>query len=175
MCIRISAIFLVAVMAVAGCTGQTASTAPSTAPASAPPPTAAPLAVGEFASHGVAANLDARGAGADVTGTMTMSNTGNNATVDLECSHTTESGLLIIGGLVTDSTFIEYFPKGHRVAIVLQPGSPVQAVWYIVLPGDAPLASCQAVVDALVAEGTELNNALEPIEGTVEFGPKLGA
>ena len=105
-----------------------------------------------------------------MTGTMTMSDSGNNATVDLECSHTTAGGLLMIGGLVTESTFTEYFPKGHRVAIAFEPGSPVNAVWYIVLPGDAPLASCQAVVDALVAEGAELNKALEPITGTVELG-----
>ena len=163
--------FLVGVMVVAGCAGPAATTAPSAVPASTSAPTAAPLAVGEFTSHGVSAKLDARGAGADVTGTMTLSDAGKNANVDLECSHATESGLLMIGGLVTDSTFTEFFPQGHRVAIVFQPGSPVQAVWYIVLPGDAPLASCQAVVDALIAEGTELNKSLEPIEGTVQLAP----
>ncbi len=161
---------LVGVMVVAGCAGAAASTAPSAVPITAAP-TAASLAVGEFTSHGVSAKLDARGAGADVTGTMTLSDAGHNADVDLECSHTTETGLLMIGGLVTESTFTEYFPQGHRVAIAFKPGSPVQAVWYIVLPGDAPLASCQAVVDALVAEGPELNKALEPIEGTVQLAP----
>lgn len=161
---------LVGVMVVAGCAGAAASSAPSAAPV-IPAPTAAPLAVGEFTSHGVSAKLDARGAGADVTGTMTLSDAGQNANVDLECSHTTESGLLVIGGLVNDSTFTEYFPQGHRVAIAFQPGSPVQAVWYTVLPGDAPLASCQAVVDALVGEGSELNKGLEPIEGTVQLAP----
>lgn len=163
---RAIVVFLVVVMAVAGCATPAASTAPSDAPA----PTAAPLAVGEFTSHGVSAKLDARGAGADVTGTMTLSDAGNNADVDLECGHTTEGGLLMIGGLVTDSTFTEYFPKGHRVAIAFKPGSPVEAVWYIVLPGDAPLASCRAVIDALIAEGSELNESLEPIQGTVALG-----
>jgi hypothetical protein len=168
---RTTVIFLVGVMIVAGCAGSAATTTSTAPPASAPASTAAPLAVGEFTSHGVSAKLDARGAGADVTGTMTLSDAGSNASVDLECSHATDSGLLMIGGLVTDSTFTEWFPQGHRVAIAFQPGSPVRAVWYIVLPGDAPLASCQAVVDALVAEGPELNKALEPIEGTVQLTP----
>jgi hypothetical protein len=155
---------LVWFMVVAGCAGPGASSAPS-----APAATLPPLAMGSFTSHGVAATIDARGAGADVTGTMTMSDSGDNATVDLECSHSTEGGLLMIGGLVTESTFTEYFPQGHRVAIVFERGTPANAVWYVVLEGDAPLASCQAVVDALLAEGAELNKGLEPIVGTVEL------
>ena len=159
---------VVGAMVVAGCAGQVATSAPTAAPAT-PAPTAASLATGTFTSHGVAATIDARGTGADVTGTMTMSDSGSNATVDLECSHSTESGLLMIGGLVTESTFTEYFPQGHRVAIAFERGTPVKAVWYIVLEGDAPLASCEAVVDALLAEGAELDKGLEPIVGTVEL------
>ena len=162
---RVIVILFVGVVAFAGCT-QAASTPPSQAPA----PTAAPLAVGEFTSHGVAATIDARGQGSDVTGTMTTSDAGKTATVNLECSHTTDGGRLIVGGLVTESTFTEWCTKGHRVAVVFQPGSPVKAIWYIVLPGDAPLESCQAVVDAVLAEGTDLNDGLEPIEGTVDLG-----
>ena len=136
-----------------------------------PSPTAAtPLAVGEFTSHGVAATIDAKGAGADVTGTMTMSDSGDNATVDLECSRSTESNLLIIGGLVTNSTFTEFFPQGHRVAIGFRRGDPVEGVWYVVFEGDAPLESCPAVIDALLNEPGGLDDALEPIEGTVTFG-----
>jgi hypothetical protein len=160
---------LVGVIVLAGCGAAGPSSQPSAMPATAAP-TAAPLARGEFTSHGVAATIDARGAGGDVTGTMTMSDSGNDATVDLECGHTTEGGLLIIGGLVTESTFTEFFPQGHRVGIAFEPGSPVNAVWYVVLPGDAPLPNCQAVVDALVGEGDELSEALEPITGTVELG-----
>ena len=159
---RAIVIFFVGAIAFVGCT-QAASIAPSVAP------TAAPLAVGEFTSHGVAATIDARGQGSDVTGTMTVSDTGKTGKVDLECSHATDNGLLMIGGLVTESTFTEWFPKGHRVAVIFQPGSPVKAIWWIVLPGDAPLESCQAVFDVLLAEGTDLSEGLEPIQGTVDI------
>ena len=162
---RVKAIFLVGVVAFAGCT-QAASAPPSQAPA----PTAAPLAMGTFTSHGVAATIDARGSGANVDGTMTMSDSGDDATVALECSRTTEGGLLMIAGLVTESTFDENFPKGHRVGIAFDPGTPVRAVWYVVFPGDAPLERCEAVIDALDGEG-DLNDALEPIAGTVELHP----
>lgn len=154
---RSNVIFLVGVMVVAGCAGPAATTAP----------TAAPLAIGEFTSHGVATKLDARGAGTTVTGTMTMSDSGQDATVALECSRTSESGLLMIGGLVTESTFTEYFPKGHRVAIVLQPGSPVESLWYVVLPGDDPIESCQLLVENM----PESLEHLEPIQGTLQLAP----
>lgn len=159
--------YLIGVMVVAGCAGPAPSAAP-TAALMTPAPSAAPLAIGEFTSHGVATKIDARGAGANVTGTMTLSDSGQNATVDLECSRTTESGALTIGGLVTESTFTEWFPKGHRVAIILQPGSPVKAVWYIVLPGDDPIKSCQLLVEDHIPEASD---QLEPIQGTLQLGP----
>jgi hypothetical protein len=166
-----AAVIVVAVVGYQLLPDRTGPGAPTTAPSTAPSASPAPLAVGEFTSHGVGATIDARGVGDDVTGTMTMSDTGQDASVDLECARTTESGLLVIGGLVTDSTFTEYFPEGHRVGIALEPGAPVKAVWYVVLAGDPPLQKCQEVVDALVAEGANLNESLEPIEGSVEIGP----
>ena len=157
-------ILLIGVIVVAGCAGPAASAAPSTGPGSTP----APLAVGEFKSKGVATKLDARGSGANVTGTMTMSDSGLDAQVDLECSRTTESGLLMIGGLVTESTFTEYFPKGHRIAIILERGSPVKSVWWVVMPGDEePVATCSALVDGI----SEPVDSLEAIEGTVQLAP----
>lgn len=152
--------------------GGPTTAAPTTAPTIAPSsPTPAPLATGEFSSHGVAASIDARGAGSDVTGTMALSDTGLTATVDLECSRTTESGLLMIGGLLTNSTFTEFFPAGHRVAVVFQAGAPVKAVWYIVLPGDEPMPTCQALMDFMATDEAEFIDGLEPIEGTVQLGP----
>ena len=139
-------------------------------PTVAPSPTASSLAQGDFTSHGVVAHIDARGSGANVSGTMTVNDAGKRATVDLECSKTTDSGLLEIGGLVTESTFDDGFPKDRRVAIIFQPGSPVKAVWYVAFVAEAPVASCQALVDD-VLPGTEVAADLEPIDGTVELGP----
>jgi hypothetical protein len=141
-------------------------------PTAAPSPSPALLARGNFAAHGVAAQLDARGAGANVTGTMTLSepDTGFRATVALECSRITEGGLIEIGGLVTQSTFDDGFPQGHRVAIVLQRGSPVKAVWWITSATEAPAASCQTLVEGTI-DPAEVSRDLEPITGNVELGP----
>ena len=79
-----------------------------------PSPSPSPLAAGSFTSHGIAGEIDARGGGANVTGTLTASDSGLDATVTLECSRTGEDGLLIIGGLVTQSTFQDNFPEGRR-------------------------------------------------------------
>ena len=142
-------------------------------PTIGPSPSPSLLARGNFTSHGVTAQLDATGRGADVAGTMTLSesDTGYRATVDLECTQTTEGGLIEIGGLVTESTFGDGFPQGHRVAVILEPGSPVKAVWWIALVEDAPIESCEALVAELDPEDPELLAGLEPIEGTVDFGP----
>ena len=142
-------------------------------PTIAPSPIPTVLARGNFVSHGVTAELDATGSGANVAGSMALSesDTGNRATVDLECTRTTEGGLIEIGGLVTESTFGDGFPQGHRVAVIFQPGSPVKAVWWIALVEDAPVESCEALVADLDPEDPELLAGLEPISGTVEFGP----
>jgi hypothetical protein len=154
-------------------------------PAATPSPSPAPLAVGNFVSHGLSAQLDARGAGANVTGTMTVSelrpfnpgsssmnspDSGLRAAVALECTLTTDGGLIVIGGLVTDSTFDDNFPEGRRVAIIFQRGPPVKAVWYIALVAEPLVETCQALVeDVIVPE--EVSPGLEPIEGTVELAP----
>ena len=135
-----------------------------------PPPSPSPLAVGTFTSHGVAAQLDARGAGPDVTGTLTVSDSGLNATVALECARTTDGGLIMIGGLVTDSTFDDNFPEGRRVAIIFQRGLPVKAVWYIAHVAEAPVDTCQALVEDVI-DPEEATPGLEPIEGSVQLAP----
>jgi hypothetical protein len=139
-------------------------------PTVTPSPSPAPLAVGDFTSHGVAAQLDARGTGANVTGTMTVSDSGLRATIALECTRTTDGGLIVIAGLVTDSTFDDNFPEGRRVAIIFQRGSPVKAVWYIALVAEAPVDSCQTLVEDVI-DPEEATAGLEPIEGTVELRP----
>jgi hypothetical protein len=137
-------------------------------PTIAPSPSPALLAVGDFTSHGVTAQIDARGAGDSVTGILTVSDAGLRATVDLECSRT-KDGLIIIGGLVSDSTYDDHFPGGRRVAVLFEPGSPVKAVWWIALVDEAPVDSCQALVEDNIADVDEA--ALEPIDGTVTLGP----
>jgi hypothetical protein len=141
-------------------------------PTIAPSPSPSLLARGNFTSHGVTAQLDATGSGDDVAGTMTVSDSSFSATVDLECTRTTDDGLIEIGGLVTESTFDDNFPQGRRVAIIFQPGSPVKAIWWIALVAEPVDPSCQALFEAMDKPGADdPRPGLEPIQGTVEFGP----
>ncbi len=133
------------------------------------------LAVGSFTSHGAQVELDATGDGSNVTGSMTATDTGGDEpgsfTVDLACTRTTDSGLILIGGPVTESTnYDDWAPVGSHVAIILKRGSPVKA---FIHSEDPPLASCPAFLDSLPDEGDpgfELS-ALEPIEGTIDLRP----
>ena len=136
-----------------------------------PSPSASILARGDFTSHGVVAHIDATGTGANVDGTMTVSDSGQDATVDLECARTTDDGLIEIGGLVTESTFDDFFPQGRRVAIIFQPGSPVKAIWRIALVAEPADPSCQALFETMDKPGADDPRlGLEPIDGTVDLG-----
>ena len=151
-------------------------------PTIAPSPSPSLLARGSFTAHGIAAELDATGSGADVAGTMALSQSGssNAATVDLECARTTAEGLIEIGGLLTESAWDpnaqdwnDGFPTGQRVAIIFEPGSPVKAVWNVTAANQG-VASCAAMFENMDGSGDEIlpgSPGLDPIEGTVEFGP----
>jgi hypothetical protein len=148
-------------------------------PTPSPSPSPSLLARGTFTAHGITAELDATGSDADVAGTMSLSVGTGRATVDLECARTTAHGLIEIGGLVTDSTidantqdWHEGFPEGRGVVITFEPGSPVKGIWWVSL-ADQPVASCAALFESLDSEGETLPGAvgLDPIQGTVEFGP----
>ena len=150
-------------------------------PTITPSPSPSLLARGNFTAHGIAAELDATGSGADVAGTMSLSESGKgSATVDLECARTTADGLIEIGGLITNSTYVANdqdwhggFPKGQRVAIIFQPGSPVNAIWNVTA-ADQGVASCAAMFQKMDGSGDEIlpgSPGLDPIQGTVEFGP----
>ena len=140
-------------------------------PTMAPSPSPTVLARGDFTSHGVVAQIDATGSGDDVAGTMTVSDSGQDATVDLECARTTDDGLIEIGGLVTESTFDDFFPQGRRVAVIFQPGPPVKAIWRVALVAEPADPSCQALFETMDKPGADDPTAgLEPIEGTVELG-----
>jgi hypothetical protein len=148
-------------------------------PTIAPSPSPSLLARGNFTAHGITAELDATGSGADVAGTMALSESTGRATVDLECARTTAEGLIEIGGLVTASTidpdaqdWHEGFPEGRGVIITFEPGSPVSGVWWVSL-ADQPVASCAELFESLDSGGEILPGSLglDPIQGTVEFGP----
>ncbi len=122
--------------------------------------------------------LDATGDGADVTGTMTYTDVGGadlgGFVVDLACTRTTDGGLIVIGGPVTDSTngYVESAPEGSNVAIVLQQASPVRAFFWIEHP-DPHEPNCPVFLESIpdVGDPGSEPSALEPIEGTIELRP----
>jgi hypothetical protein len=150
-------------------------------PTIAPSPSPSLLARGTFTAQGITAELDATGSGADVAGTMALSQAGtsNSATVDLECARTTAEGLIQIGGLLTESAWDpnaqdwnDGFPTGQRVAVTFEPGSPVKAIWFVTFADDG-VASCAALFENMDS-GDEIlpgQPGFDPISGTVEFGP----
>jgi hypothetical protein len=158
---------------IAGCSAAVPTAAPTPTLAPTPVPTTAPtvaptlIARGTFKNKGANVELEATGEGASVDGTMTMSDVDFSFTVDLECTRTTPGGLILIGGDVTDSDF-ELAPDGSRAAIVLKPGSPVEAH-----PDFEPIPSagtCMEYLESLTDE--QATPDLEPIvQGTIELGP----
>ena len=150
---------------------------PSATATPLPAASPAPLAVGRFSSHGGQVQLDATGDGTNVTGSMTYTDVGvadfGDFTVDLACTRTTESGLILIGGPVTDSTNSdEWAPKGSNVAILLQRGSPVKALFWFEHP-DPHEPSCPAALETIPDFGApgQDSSGLEPIIGTLELRP----
>jgi hypothetical protein len=151
-------------------------------PTIAPSPSPSLLARGNFTAQGITAELDATGSGADVAGTMALSQSGtsNVATVDLECARTTAEGLIEIGGLLTESAWDpnaqdwnDGFPTGQRVAVIFEPGSPVKAIWNVT-SADQGVTSCEGMFENLDSSPDEIlpgQPGLDPISGTVEFGP----
>jgi hypothetical protein len=110
---------------------------------------------------------------------LSQSGTSNVATVDLECARTTAEGLIEIGGLLTESAWDpnaqdwnDGFPTGQRVAVIFEPGSPVKAIWNVTA-ADQGVTSCEGMFENLDSGGPILPGSpgLDPIQGTVEFGP----
>lgn len=144
-------------------------------PTIAPSPSPALLARGSFKAPWLAAGadveIDATGSASSVTGSMVVTVGSGGFTVDLECTRTTEAGLLWIGGDVTESANMSDAPKGTRTAIVFHRGTPVKAI-FVFQMNDPRSASCLAFFDAMTAAEGGISEAnLEPIEGTVELGP----
>ena len=146
-------------------------------PSVAPSPSPALLARGTFGLLGAEVELSATGGGDSVTGTMTVTHDDGDFTVDLKCTRTTEDGVILIGGDITDSTS-PYARKGAREVIVIKRGSPVYASFDSEGRdgGDVmPAASCPALLQQVMDTGTQTvigPDGLEPLEGgTVELGP----
>lgn len=145
-------------------------------PTTAPSPSPSLIARGTFELLGAEVRLDATGSGDSVTGTMTVTHKDGDFSVDLKCTRTTEDGVILIAGDITDSTS-PYARKGAREVLVLKPGSPVYGGFDSEgrAGGDVmPAASCPALLDQVIDTGTQTvigPDGLEPIEGTVAFGP----
>ena len=133
------------------------------------------LARGTFTLYGAVVELSATRTGDTVAGTMTVSHESGDFSVDLKCSRTTEDGVILLAGDITDSAS-PYAREGAREVLVLKPGSPVYASFDSEgrSGGDVrPAASCPALLEQVMGTGTQTvigENGLEPIEGTVEFG-----
>ena len=140
-----------------------------------PSPSPALLARGNFVTSDGAVELEATGEGSSVTGRLTVSEDDYVFTVDLQCARTTEDGLIMIGGVTTDSTTGYVSPEGTFAAIVLKRGSPVEAtIWSQRGGPTSEAASCLAYLDEQLMEEPSRNTDgdwLSPIEGTVELGP----
>ena len=149
-----------------------------------PTPVAVTLASGSFSAplgeFGEAFNIEAVRTGDDVSGTMEISNSagGEGAySVDVQCARTTDDGVLLIGGEVTESTYEEFIEDGAYVVLMLAPGTPVRMLWAAdVLVTDevpAPAESCSAFVESLLGD-PEFLDAVDvhgvPIEGELELG-----
>ena len=142
-------------------------------------PSPALLARGNFFfKDSGAVELEAIARGSSVTGRMIVSEEGSSFTVDLQCTRTTEDGLIMIGGVTTATagSGSVLAPVGSRAAIVLKRGSPVQATIWSQRGGHviAFAPSCLASLDEqlLWERSTHVDgDFLEPIEGIVELGP----
>ena len=148
-----------------------------------PTPVAVTLASGSFTAplgeFGEAFNIEAVGAGDDVSGTMEISNPAGAEgaySVDVQCARTTDDGFLLIGGEVTESTYNEFIEDGAYVVIALAPGTPVRMLWAVdVLATDevpAPAESCSAFVESLLSDPVfdKVDVDGRPIVGDVELG-----
>ena len=143
-----------------------------------PSPSPALLARGNFVTNvDEVIELEATREGSSVAGRMTVSAEGQNGpyafTVDLQCARTTEDGLIMIGGVTTDSTGRNASPEGTWAGIVLERGSPVEAsTWRP--GGESQAASCLALLDEQGMRERSTHPGVDwtdPIEGTVELGP----
>lgn len=171
-----AAVLAVAVIGYQFLPGISGPGAPTTAPTIAPSPSPGFLAHGTFKLLGAEIELSAMGGGDSVTGTMNLFHEEGDFSVDLKCARTTEDGMILIAGDITESES-PYAKQGAREVLVLKPGSPVYGTFDSEgrEGGDVtPAASCPELLQQVIDTGTMTvisPDGLEPIEGTIEFGP----
>lgn len=139
----------------------------------APTPTPSPavtLASGSFTAPLTEAgmttvDIEATGGGANVSGSMNVSDDDGRFSVDLQCSRWTDFYILLIGGEVTDSTHYAAV-EGSRVVIAFHPRSVITALlWFDYSP---PAATCGAFLQS-VSIPIEVANDMETVAGTMRF------
>jgi hypothetical protein len=149
-----------------------------------PTPVPVTLASGSFSAplgeFGEAVNIEAVRTGDDVSGTMEISNPagGEGAySVDVQSARTTDDGVLLIGGEVTESTYEEFIEDGAYVVLMFAPGTPVRMLWAVDVFATeevpAPAESCSAYVDTLLGDPELVQGIRDfgrPIEGDLELG-----
>jgi hypothetical protein len=160
--------FGVAAVVLTGCTtGQAPSSTETPIPTAMETPI--PLAVGSFTAPfsegGTTIEIQASGSGESVSGEMDVSEGDGQFSVDLQCTRTTDSGVILIGGDATTSTH-DAVPQGSRVAIPIQPGTPPSAGFWFEEP--PPAASCSEFLEGVPDDVVEF---LQPIEGDLELAP----
>ncbi len=144
-----------------------ATPAPTVAPTVAPSPTPTLIARGTFRTKAAQVEFEATGTGSDVQGQFTMSDSTFSFTVALECTRTLPSGLILVGGTVTDST-ADFAETGTRAAYVFKRGSPVEAHPDFEGP-DPPAATCMSYLESI--DQARAADQLDPItEGTIDLG-----
>ena len=119
-----------------------------------PPPRPPLLARGVFDTARGRVGLAAIAEGSSVTGHMGVSQEGGgdaSYSVDLQCTRTTEDGLIKIGGVTTETngSGSVLSPVGTWAGIVLKRGSPVEADLWALRGGHAAAlaASCLEFLD----------------------------
>ena len=168
---RVTGAVAAAALLLVGCSSQS-----PTAAAPSETPTPGTLASGSFTadlgSWGQAFDIEATGTGDDVSGAMEVSSPVGPWSVDLQCSGTTDDGLLVIGGEVTESTH-EIAPEGVYAAILLAPGTPVRTLLWIE-DESSPADSCPAFLETMFSAPDFVEPTgehLVPIEGDLELAP----
>jgi hypothetical protein len=128
-------------------------------------------------------DFEATREGSTVTGRMAIGRgrgSGWPMNVALECTRTTEDGLIMIGGRITSgpSELATPWAEGSLAAIVLKRGSPVKAaIWVgsIVNWPATQTTDCVAYLDAWLnwsrTSSPSEHWLRDDIKGTVEFGP----